>query len=127
MAKTSSEIEAQIAKLQRDLKAVKAKEVRQVVDRIREAVAHYGLTAADIFGGTKPARRKPRGAAKAPKPAAKAAKAATKAKQPGSIGKVAIKFDDGAGNTWTGRGSMPRWLKAAVAEGKKPDDLRIAS
>jgi DNA-binding protein H-NS len=45
------------------------------------------------------------------KPAPAKAKAKTKAK-----GKV--KFKDAAGNTWSGRGPMPGWLKTALASGK---------
>jgi DNA-binding protein H-NS len=39
-----------------------------------------------------------------------------KSKSNQSNGKA--KFKDGAGNTWSGRGPMPGWLKAAVANGK---------
>ena len=42
-------------------------------------------------------------------------------------GKVAVKYRDGAGNTWTGRGRMPRWMTAATKGGKaKKDDFLIA-
>jgi DNA-binding protein H-NS len=42
-------------------------------------------------------------------------------------GKVAVKYRDGAGNTWTGRGRMPRWLTAATKGGKaKKEDFLIA-
>jgi DNA-binding protein H-NS len=41
-------------------------------------------------------------------------------------GKVAVKYRDGAGNTWTGRGRMPRWLTAATKGGKaKKEDFLI--
>jgi DNA-binding protein H-NS len=43
----------------------------------------------------------------------------------GSRGKVAVKYRDNAGNTWTGRGRMPRWMVAATKGGtaKKEDFL----
>ena len=42
-------------------------------------------------------------------------------------GKVAVKYRDGAGNTWTGRGRMPRWMVAATKGGKaKKEDFLIA-
>jgi DNA-binding protein H-NS len=31
-------------------------------------------------------------------------------------GKVAIKYRDSAGNTWNGRGRMPRWMVAATKQ-----------
>jgi DNA-binding protein H-NS len=39
--------------------------------------------------------------------------------------KVAPKYQDSSGNTWAGRGATPRWLKAAMKEGKKLEDFAI--
>ena len=39
--------------------------------------------------------------------------------------KVPPKYRDSAGNTWAGRGAKPRWLVAAIKEGKKLDDFAI--
>ena len=45
----------------------------------------------------------------------------------GKRGKVAVKYRDKNGNTWTGRGRMPRWLTAAMKGGKaKKEDFLIA-
>jgi DNA-binding protein H-NS len=45
----------------------------------------------------------------------------------GNRGKVAVKYRDKAGNTWTGRGRMPRWLTAATKGGKaKKEDFLVA-
>jgi DNA-binding protein H-NS len=44
----------------------------------------------------------------------------------GMRGKVAVKYRDQAGNTWTGRGRMPRWMVAATKGGKaKREDFLI--
>jgi DNA-binding protein H-NS len=44
----------------------------------------------------------------------------------GKRGKAAVKYRDSAGNTWTGRGRMPRWLTAATKGGKaKKEDFLI--
>lgn len=44
----------------------------------------------------------------------------------GKRGKVAVKYRDNAGNTWTGRGRMPRWMVAATKGGKaKKEDFLI--
>jgi DNA-binding protein H-NS len=41
-------------------------------------------------------------------------------------GSVAVKYRDKAGNTWTGRGRMPRWMTAATKGGKaKKEDFLI--
>jgi DNA-binding protein H-NS len=39
--------------------------------------------------------------------------------------KVPPKYRSPAGETWAGRGAKPRWLAAAVKEGKKIDDFLI--
>jgi DNA-binding protein H-NS len=44
----------------------------------------------------------------------------------GGRGSVAVKYRDSNGNTWTGRGRMPRWLTAALRGGKaKRDDFLV--
>jgi DNA-binding protein H-NS len=39
--------------------------------------------------------------------------------------KVAPKYRSLSGETWAGRGARPRWLVAAIKEGKKLDDFLI--
>jgi DNA-binding protein H-NS len=39
--------------------------------------------------------------------------------------KVAAKYRGPGGETWAGRGAMPRWMTAAIKEGKKRDDFLI--
>lgn len=43
------------------------------------------------------------------------------------IGPVPVKYADGKGNTWTGRGVKPNWLKDALAKGNSLDDFKVAS
>jgi len=35
------------------------------------------------------------------------------------------KYRDDTGNSWTGIGPQPRWLKDAVAGGKRLEDFRV--
>jgi len=39
--------------------------------------------------------------------------------------KVAPKYRGPSGETWAGRGAKPRWLVAAIKEGRKLDDFSI--
>ena len=117
MAKTYAQIQSQIRKLQQEADALKAKEVAGVVARIQEAIAHYGLTPADLFGKTSAAAGKRARKAAAP---AKAARPAKSAKQ-----SAPAKYHDGAGNHWSGIGKRPNWFKAALAAGKTADDLLL--
>ena len=116
-------INAQIAALQAKAEEIRKKEVGEVVARIKDAINHYGLTAAELGltagvrvskakGATKPARKAGRKAGTGP--------AKTK---PAS----AAKYTDGQGRTWSGIGKRPSWFKEALAAGKSPADLLIRS
>jgi DNA-binding protein H-NS len=89
------ELRAQIAALEEQARAKRAEEVATVIEDVREKVAEYGLTPEDVFG------KKARGAANA--------KAATKAK--GTL--PAMYRDPKTGQTWSGRGRAPGWIKDA--------------
>jgi DNA-binding protein H-NS len=120
MAKSLAQIQNQIAKLEQQAQALKAKEAKGVIARIKEAIAHYDLSAEDL--GLTTARGKPgRPAGAAP---AKAARKSGKAAGPKKTVGV-IKFRDEAGNEWTGRGKRPNWYKAALAAGKTSESLLV--
>jgi DNA-binding protein H-NS len=116
VARNLTQINSQIAKLQREADALKAKEATGVISRIREAIDHYGLTALDLGFGVPRARRgRPPGKSAASKPA----------KRAGSKRAGVIKYRDDAGNSWTGHGRSPSWYKQALESGKTPDDLLV--
>lgn len=114
MARTLAQIQSQIDKLQREAQALRAREISGVVARIKEAIAHYDLTPADLFGD---AAAKVRGKGAAAQRAGKA----TAARKPAA----APKYRDEAGNSWTGHGKRPNWFKAALEAGKTAADLEI--
>jgi DNA-binding protein H-NS len=116
MAKTLAQINEQIAKLQKQAEEVRAKEISGVVARMKEAIAHYSLTAEDL-GFTKRASRAP---AAARKVAAKKGRRKGVKKTTGEV-----KYRDDAGNSWVGRGKRPEWFKAALAAGKTPEELAV--
>jgi DNA-binding protein H-NS len=160
MPKTYADVMKEIDGLKAEAEALKRREVGDVVARIKEAIAVYGLTAADLFGR---GRGRPAGRAKAgasgarygdgagnvwggrgPRPKwlrdalasgkqlsdfemggsakpAKARKAAAKKKRRGG----SVRYRDDAGNTWSGFGPKPGWFKAALAAGKRPEDLAV--
>jgi DNA-binding protein H-NS len=112
---TLAALNAQIARLQTQAEALRSKEVGAVVARMREAIAHYKLSAADLgFGAAKP---------KAQKTATPSATPKSKGKARGRKGARSIKFTDGQGRGWSGIGKRPNWFKDALAAGKKPEDL----
>jgi DNA-binding protein H-NS len=108
-------LNAKIAKLQAQAEKLRAKEVAGVIARVRVAIDHYGLTAADLGFGVTSARTKlTSGGAASPKSPRKPADA-----KPAR----AIKYADGQGKTWSGIGKRPNWFKEAIAAGKQPEEL----
>lgn len=124
MARSLAVIQQQILKLQKEAEALKQKDMPGVIARIKDAIAFYGFTAADLFetkaAATPPAKSK----AKPKAVAVKAAKVPAKKKERTA---PVIKFQDGAGNSWTGNGKRPGWYKAAIEAGKTADDLKVVS
>lgn len=115
MAKSLQTLLKQIEQLQRQAEALRSREKADVVARIKEAIAHYGITEGELFGGTPARAPRRRAAAKAPARKAAVKKAAS-----------AAKYTDGAGRTWSGVGKRPNWFKDALAAGKQPEDLLVA-
>lgn len=118
MTKTYQNILKQIESLQAEAERLRNEEVEGVIKRIREAIAAYGLTAADLGLG---AGRKARAAGKPGRKPGRPKKAA--AGKPGR--KVAPKYRDDKGNTWAGRGKRPVWLRDALAAGRKLEDFAV--
>ena len=114
MSKNYATLVKQIASLQAEAEKVRKQEIDGVIARIRDAIAFYQLTAADLgFGAKGPAR-----AAQTP---AKRGRKPGKAKK----GTAAVKYRDEAGNTWVGRGKRPQWLRDALAAGKQLSDFAV--
>ena len=97
------ELLAQRAELDAKIKALADTERANAIAKIKTILQENGLTLADL--GSSP-------------------KAAEKPKSEGTK-KVAAKYRDSAGNTWSGRGLQPKWLKAALATGKTLGDFAI--
>jgi DNA-binding protein H-NS len=108
MAQTYKQIQKQIEQLQRQAEVLRNSEVKGVVDRIRVAIAHYGLTAEQLGLGTNKTVAQPKKALNA-------------------SGKSGAKFSDGNGNVWSGRGPRPHWLRDALTAGRSIDEFRVGS
>jgi DNA-binding protein H-NS len=116
MTKSYSQIVKQIESLKVEAERLRKQEVSGVISRIRDAIAHYGLTAADLGLTGKPGR----------KAMAETAKPGRKPRKPAAKNKSAVaKFRDENGNSWVGRGKRPQWLRDALAGGKKLEDFAV--
>jgi DNA-binding protein H-NS len=103
---TLAELLAQKADLEQRIAEQQRAEREQAIAQVRQLMAQYGLTAADIGGTPRPQSLR----SMAAKPASK----------------VAAKYRDPAtGATWSGRGLQPKWLKSALAAGRSLSDFVI--
>ena len=102
---TLKDLLAQKEAIEQQIEQTKKQERGDAVGKVRALMAEYGLTIADLGGKA------------APK---------AKAKAGGGTGKVPAKYRNAStGDSWSGRGLQPRWLKAALAKGKKLTDFVI--
>ena len=98
------ELIAQRAALDQQIVAAQREARESAIAKVCALMEEHGLTMADLQP------RKPR-------PAPKSGKAG---------GKVPAKYRNKAtGETWSGRGLQPRWLKAELASGKKLTDFAV--
>lgn len=96
MPKSYADLQAEIARLQREAESMRAAEVAAVIDDIRAKMKAYGISVADL--SERKAKRKP----------------------------VKPKYrNPSTGETWSGRGRTPRWLAAHEEAGKSRERFAI--
>ncbi len=105
---TVAELLAQKAELDKKIADLQREERVSAIAQVKALMARHGLSIADLTPRAQAVSR----------PGAK----------PGSNagGKVAAKYRDPAtGNSWSGRGLKPNWLKAALEGGKSLSDFAV--
>jgi DNA-binding protein H-NS len=110
MAKTYEQLQQQIQALQAEADQLRQQELEGVIARIREAIAFYDLTPAELGFGTgsfKSVGRKPG------------------SRSEGGAARSGVTYSNGAGGTWGGRGKRPQWLRDALAAGRTLDEFRV--
>ena len=104
---TLQELMAQKEALERQIDQTRNQARSEAIEKVRALMAEYGLTAADLGGKA-------------------VGKSVRKTKTAGTGAKVAAKYRNAStGETWSGRGLQPRWLKAALASGRKLTDFAV--
>jgi DNA-binding protein H-NS len=99
---------AQQAQLTREIEAQLAAQRNGAIADIKRLMAEHGLTLADLDVVSSKSRKD---SSTAPKES-----------------KVAAKYrDEASGATWSGRGLKPKWLSAAIAQGKTLEDFLIGA
>jgi DNA-binding protein H-NS len=97
-----SELMAQKEALEKRIAETRESERSEAIQKIRTLMAEYGLTTADLNN-----KAPPRGSSRKGK-------------------RVPAKYRDPvSGNTWSGRGLQPKWLKAALDSGRELSDFAV--
>ena len=95
------ELLAQRAAIEKQIIEVQRTERAGAIAKVKSLMAEFGLTANDIAGKAPVARVK-------------------------TSGKVAPKYrHPGTGETWTGRGLQPKWLKAELSTGRRLEEFAL--
>jgi len=102
---TLQELLAQKAELERQIQETQRQDRQAAIEKVRTLMSEFSLSVDDLGGKSAASGRR--------KPAADGAR------------KAAVKYRDAAGNSWSGRGLQPRWLKDALAGGKELADFAV--
>jgi DNA-binding protein H-NS len=95
---TYQDLQAQIAELQRQAEAMRRDEKAAAIARIKDIMREFDVQLSDLGAISRVGRR----------------------------GVVAPKYRHPVtGDTWSGRGQFPRWLRDEVAKGHTKDDFAI--
>ncbi len=98
---TLNELLAQKAQLEKRIVEAQREQKAEAIAKVRELMAEHGLTIADLGSRLVAPRRS-------------------------NTGKVAAKYRNNAtGETWSGRGLQPTWLRAAVASGRQVAEFAV--
>lgn len=101
---TYLELKAQAEKLMQQAEEARKKEIAEVVADIKTKMQEYGITASDLG-------------------IAVSAKRASKKVGPSSPS--VVRYRNEKGETWSGMGRQPKWMKDAIEEGKSKEDFAV--
>jgi DNA-binding protein H-NS len=111
-------LKTRIADLQKKLAAAESSKA-PAIKKVKALMKKLGVTIEDLAGKPDSGNPSPRRRGRPRKSTVdKLAKSA-------GLRKVAIKYRDEKGNTWTGRGKTPRWLVEAEKAGKARDAFKV--
>jgi DNA-binding protein H-NS len=101
-------IMAQISELEKQAESIRAREKAQVLETIGGLCKDHSLTLSDI----RPLVSKER-------------KTNQQRSHPTAGISLPAKYQDGNGNSWTGRGVKPLWLRDALASGRSLESMKV--
>jgi DNA-binding protein H-NS len=96
------ELIAQKEALERQIELTKKQDRSEAIAKVRSLMSEYGLSISDLSAKSTPKARASTG------------------------NKVAAKYRNKAtGDSWSGRGLQPKWLKAALSAGRKIEEFAV--
>lgn len=102
---TYLELKAQAEALMQQAENLRKQEIADVVAEIKQKMAQYGISAADLGFSGGSAKRAGRRA--------------------GSSATSVVRYKSPNGDTWSGMGRQPAWMKEALAQGKNKEDFAV--
>lgn len=102
---TYLELKAQAEELLQQAEELRKREIAEVIADIKVKMQEYGITAADLglaAGGAKRAGKKA-----------------------GASTPSVVRYRGPNGETWSGMGRQPAWLKEALEQGKSKEDFSV--
>lgn len=118
MPKSYVETLKDIEELNKKAEDLRKKEAPGVIERMKQAIQVYGITAEDL-GLTA-------GASSASSTSRKPVKVSKASSKP-SKSSAEPKYRGGEGETWGGMGKRPDWLRAALASGRKIEEFLVSA
>jgi DNA-binding protein H-NS len=119
MKQTAQALRQKISDLQKRLADLESNKVANI-KKVKALMDKLGVTPADLT--TVPGSAPATASAAAPATRRRRKRSARRA---GSGRRVPVKYQDGQGQTWSGRGKTPRWLVKAEAAGKTRDQFLV--
>ena len=91
------------AALEKEIESTRREELAGAITKVKALMQEFGLTVADI-----------------------SSKSSVRPPSTTTGGKVAAKYINKAtGDSWSGRGLQPKWLRAALESGRKIEEFKV--
>jgi DNA-binding protein H-NS len=91
------------AALEKEIESTRREELAGAIGKVKALMQEFGLTVADI-----------------------SSKSSVRPTSTAKGGKVAAKYVNKAtGDSWSGRGLQPKWLRAALESGRKIEEFKV--
>lgn len=114
---TILDLRTQVKNLEKQISEIKIRDRSKVLQEILDNMESFELSIRDIQAAVKKPRKKPSVTGRKVK--------VTGEKKKKTTSPVTVKYLGPAGQPWSGRGMMPKWMRDAIAAGKSREEFSI--